>query len=195
MDQPRTARISKYMSLVLRHEPSAADVNLDPEGWVDVEDLLAGAANKGFSFTREELDEVVRSSDKQRFALSNDGRRIRASQGHSVSVDLGLAPETPPPTLFHGTVERFLSSILSAGLEKRGRQYVHLSGDVDTALRVGSRRGQPILLQIAAAEMHSAGHQFFRSANGVWLTEHVPPQYISRGVTRVLAEPRPSDLF
>lgn len=180
VDKKRATRISKFLSLVLRHEPSAAGVTLDREGWVGVEDLLDGAARRGFPFTRVELDEVVQANDKQRFALSPDRQRVRASQGHSVSVDLGLLPEMPPAVLYHGTVERFVSSIMAAGLEKRARQHVHLSADVATASRVGRRRGQPIILKIVAADMHAAGFRFFRSANGVWLTDEVPPQYISR---------------
>lgn len=180
MQQERARRISKYLSLVLRHDPAAAGVTLDEEGWVNVEDLLAGAARHGSSFTRAELEEVVQTSDKQRFALSANGERIRANQGHSISVELGLIAETPPEVLYHGTVERFLSSIMANGLDKRARQHVHLSPDVVTATRVGSRRGKAIILKIAAASMHSDGFSFFCSANGVWLTEEVPPQYISR---------------
>jgi len=180
IEKKRAISVSKYLSLVLRHDPSVAGITLDPEGWVDVDDLLAGAARHGHAFTREELNEVVRTSDKQRFALSLDAQRIRANQGHSVSVDLGLPRETPPEILYHGTVDRFLSSIMANGLEKRARQHVHLSSDVVTATRVGSRRGEAVILKIAAASMHSAGFHFFCSANGVWLTERVPPQYISR---------------
>jgi putative RNA 2'-phosphotransferase len=180
IERQRAIRISKYLSLVLRHDPSAADITLDPEGWVAVDELLAGAARRGFTFTRTELDEVVRTSDKQRFAFSPDTRRIRASQGHSVDVDLGLSPETPPAVLYHGTIEAFMPSIQAAGLEKRARQHVHMSADVATARRVGSRRGQPVILEIAAADMHAAGFHFYRSANGVWLTDEVPPHYISR---------------
>ena len=180
MDKERATRISKYLSLVLRHEPAAASVTLDAEGWVSVEELLTGAARHGFTFTFAELNHVVQTSDKQRFALSPDAQRIRANQGHSVSVELNLTQETPPELLYHGTVERFLSSIMSKGLEKRARQHVHLSPDIITASRVGSRRGKPVILKIAAANMHSAGFSFFRSANDVWLTDHVPPQYISR---------------
>ena len=164
---------------MLRHNPAAAGVTLDAEGWVSVAELLAGAARHGHSFTRAELDEVVQTNEKQRFAFSPDSQRIRANQGHSISVDLGLTPETPPDILYHGTVDRFLSSILSRGLEKGSRHHVHLSPDIDTATRVGSRRGQPVILKIDAASMHSAGFHFFCSANSVWLTEHVPPQYIS----------------
>ena len=179
MNKDRATSISKYLSLVLRHNPAAAGVTLDAEGWVSVAELLAGAARHGHSFTRAELDEVVQTNEKQRFAFSPDSQRIRANQGHSISVDLGLTPETPPDILYHGTVDRFLSSILSRGLEKGSRHHVHLSPDIDTATRVGSRRGQPVILKIDAASMHSAGFHFFCSANSVWLTEHVPPQYIS----------------
>jgi putative RNA 2'-phosphotransferase len=180
MEKERAKRISKFMSLVLRHEPSAADLTLDDQGWVAVDELIAGAARRGVSFTRAELDEVVRTNDKQRFALSPDGRQIRANQGHSVSVELGLTSVTPPSKLYHGTIERFVSAIMTEGLDKRARQHVHLSVDLETATRVGSRRGRPIILEIAAAEMHEAGFCFFCSENGVWLTEKVPPQYISR---------------
>jgi len=180
IEKNRATSISKYLSLVLRHDPAAAGVTLDAEGWVGVDDLLAGAARHGFSFTQAELKEVVQTNEKQRFTLSHDSQRIRASQGHSVSVDLGLTPETPPEILYHGTVDRFLSSIMDQGLDKRSRQYVHLSPDIETATRVGGRRGQPVILKIAAASMHSDGFRFFCSANGVWLTERVPPQYISR---------------
>ena len=182
MIKDRATSISKYLSLVLRHDPSAAGVTLDEEGWVHVEDLLAGAARHGRRFTRVELDQVVQTNDKQRFAFSPDGQRIRANQGHSVSVDLGLTPETPPDVLYHGTVERFVSSIMEKGIEKGARQFVHLSLDVATATRVGSRRGKPVILKIAAASMHADGFRFYCSANGVWLTERVPPLYILRVV-------------
>lgn len=180
MNKERNTRISKYLSLVLRHEPAAAGITLDAEGWVNVDDLISGAARHDFLFTLAELEEVVRTNDKQRFGFSVDGKRIRANQGHSVTVDLGLQPQTPPPVLYHGTVERFVASILASGLEKRARQHVHLSPDIATATRVGSRRGRPVILEIAAANMHSAGFHFFLSANGVWLTDQVPPEYISR---------------
>ena len=182
MNKDRAKSISKYLSLVLRHNPAAAGITLDAEGWVRVDDLLAGAARHDHLFTRTELEEVVQTNEKQRFAFSLDGQRIRANQGHSVSVDLGLTPETPPDVLYHGTVERFVSSIMEKGLDKRSRQHVHLSLDVATATRVGSRRGDPIILRIAAASMHSDGFHFYCSANGVWLTDRVPPQYISRVV-------------
>jgi putative RNA 2'-phosphotransferase len=172
-------RISKFLSLVLRHQPEAAGLTLDAEGWVAVDDLIAACGRHGHVFTRAVLDEVVRTNDKQRFAFSADGRRIRASQGHSVAVNLGLEPLTPPPRLFHGTVARFLDSIRRTGIRRGARQYVHLSVDTATAERVGIRRGEPIVIEIDAAGMHRDGHVFFRSANGVWLTEHVPPSYIA----------------
>jgi putative RNA 2'-phosphotransferase len=179
MQRERAIRISKFLSLVLRHEPSAAGIALDSEGWVGIHDLLAGMARRGLQIDRTELDEVVRTSDKHRFAISSDHLRIRANQGHSVAVNLGLQPIAPPDALYHGTVGRSVSSIMQTGLEKGARQYVHLSEDVQTATRGGARRGRPIILKIAAGEMYAAGFCFLRSENGLWLTEHVPPQYIS----------------
>jgi putative RNA 2'-phosphotransferase len=180
MERSRAVRVSKFLSLVLRHEPAAAGVTLDAEGWVVIADLLAGAAQRGLAVTHDELREVVRTSDKQRFAVSADGLRIRASQGHSVDVDLKLAPTAPPAVLYHGTVERSVPSILSTGLQKRARQHVHLSAEVDTARRVGARRGEAVILKVDAAGMHASGLEFFRSENGVWLTDEVPPRFVSR---------------
>jgi putative RNA 2'-phosphotransferase len=180
-DEPKRAtRVSKYVSLVLRHDPAAGGITLDEEGWTSVAELLAGASARGLDVSPAELREVVRASDKQRFALSPDGLRIRANQGHSVAVDLGLAPQAPPAELFHGTVERFVPSILAEGLRKQARQHVHLSSDVETARRVGTRRGAPVVLRVDAAGMHTEGLVFFRSENGVWLTEAVPPRFIER---------------
>jgi putative RNA 2'-phosphotransferase len=178
-EKRRAVRVSKYLSLILRHKPGAAGVSLDSEGWVAIDDLIAGAARHGIFLSRAELDEVVRKNDKQRFAYSDDGRRIRASQGHSIDVDLGLLPLAPPAVLYHGTVERFLPSIMADGIKKRSRQQVHLSADAATAARVGSRRGRPVILTIAAGAMHSAGFRFYLSDNNVWLTDEVPPQFIS----------------
>jgi putative RNA 2'-phosphotransferase len=178
MDRSRATSISKFLSLVLRHEPSAAGVALDPQGWVGIDELLDGCARKGKTISRDELFEIVAGSDKQRFALSDDRRRIRASQGHSVQVDLGYEPVPPPQVLFHGTVERFLESIREKGLLKGERHDVHLSETIQTATKVGQRRGKPVVLTIRAADMHRDGHQFRRSENGVWLTESVPAKYI-----------------
>ncbi|MEU3507556.1 RNA 2'-phosphotransferase [Streptomyces longwoodensis] len=176
MDDRRTVKVSKYLSKHLRHQPGRIGLVLDEGGWVEIDTLIAAAAAHGFPFTREELDHVVASNDKQRFAV--DGTRIRASQGHSVDVDLGLPPATPPPYLYHGTVARFLEAIRAEGLRPMDRHDVHLSADRETATRVGARRGRPVVLAVDAAAMHRDGHVFLVSANGVWLTRAVPPEYL-----------------
>ena len=173
------ATISKFMSLVLRHQPQTIALTLDAAGWADIDDLLARAATAGRPVTRDQLNDVVATSDKRRFALSDDGLRIRANQGHTVDVDLGLAPLQPPATLFHGTASRFLESILATGLERRSRHHVHLTDDPATGEAVGRRYGKPVILRIAAGAMAARGHVFFRSANGVWLVEAVPAQSIT----------------
>jgi putative RNA 2'-phosphotransferase len=166
-------RRSKRLSYVLRHAPGSVGLTLDAAGWADVDDLLTA-----LGWTRPELDEVVARNDKRRFALDGTGTRIRASQGHSVAVDLGYAPETPPDVLFHGTVERFLPAILEQGLRPGNRHAVHLSPDVETARRVGGRRGRPVVLRVDAAAMARDGAVFTRSANGVWLVDAVPPRHL-----------------
>ncbi len=173
-----STRISKFLSLVLRHEPHRFGITLDGAGWTDVGSLLEACAAHGVVITRDQLAHVVASSDKQRFALSADGAKIRANQGHSVEVELGLAPAVPPALLYHGTVDRFVASIRTQGLVKGSRHHVHLSADVETAQKVGSRRGKPVILTVRARELADAGHVFYRSANGVWLVDHVPPQYL-----------------
>ncbi len=170
--------ISKFLSLVLRHKPEEIGITLDPDGWTDVGELLEAMRRHGRGISRETLDEVVATNDKKRFALSPDGLRIRASQGHSVEVDLGLQPVEPPEVLYHGTVERFLASIRGQGLLKGNRQHVHLSADRATAEKVGLRRGKPVVLVVESGRMHQAGREFFLSANGVWLTDSVPPEYL-----------------
>jgi putative RNA 2'-phosphotransferase len=175
--------ISKRLSYVLRHSPGSVRLTLDPGGWVAVDDLLAALAAHGRPVTRAELDTVVACNDKRRFAVEPgpDGRdRIRASQGHSVAVDLGLAPADPPPALYHGTSASVLGQIRAEGLRKGRRHHVHLSTDTVTARRVGARRpGEVVILEVDAAAMAADGHLFYRSANGVWLTDHVPPRYLS----------------
>lgn len=178
MDDKRRARISKFMSLVLRHQPETANLTLEPGGWVLIDDLLVGAAIAGIRFTREELEEVVELCDKQRFGIDPTDTKIRANQGHSTEVDLQLESAEPPAELFHGTPERNLTAVLHDGLRKMARHHVHLSAEVQTATKVGARRGKPVILVIDAAKMRADGHVFFRSANGVWLVEHVPPQYL-----------------
>lgn len=175
---PKLVRLSKFLSLVLRHEPEKIGIVLDANGWVAVDDLLAAAARAGTSISREQLDQVVVTNDKKRFAFSSDGSRIRASQGHSVEVDLGLAPVVPPERLYHGTATRFVESIRAEGLRAQSRQHVHLSPDEETAIKVGQRHGKPVVLVVRAGAMHQAGHVFYRSENGVWLTEAVPPGYL-----------------
>lgn len=177
----QNVRESKFLSLVLRHEPARAGIVLDAAGWVEVDALLRGCAAAGVRISRDELERLVAESDKQRFAFSEDRLRIRANQGHSVEVELQLAPQVPPAVLYHGTADRFLEAIRATGLEKRARHHVHLSAERATAIGVGGRHGRPVVLVIAAVEMHSAGHEFFRSANGVWLTEHVPAKYLREG--------------
>ncbi|MER6535575.1 RNA 2'-phosphotransferase [Streptomyces sp. 900105755] len=175
-DERRTVKVSKYLSKHLRHQPERLGLSLDEAGWVEIDTLLAAAAAHGFPVSREELDHVVAANDKQRFAV--EGTRIRASQGHSVDVDLGLPPATPPPYLYHGTVARNLDAIRSEGLRPMNRHDVHLSADRETATRVGARRGRPVVLSVDAAAMHRDGHVFQISANGVWLTRAVPPRYL-----------------
>ncbi|GAB7032196.1 RNA 2'-phosphotransferase [Streptomyces sp. NPDC021749] len=176
MNTQRSVRLSKYLSKHLRHEPQRIGLALDAQGWVPVDDLLAAAAAHGFPFSQAELTAVVARNDKQRFTIE-DGR-IRANQGHSVRVDLGLPPAEPPAYLFHGTVARNVAAIREKGLLPMKRHAVHLSPDRDTATRVGARRGKPVVLAVDAAAMHRAGHVFRVSANGVWLTDRVPARFL-----------------
>jgi putative RNA 2'-phosphotransferase len=175
-DERRTVKVSKYLSKHLRHQPERIGLTLDEGGWVEIDTLLAATSAHGFRITRDELEHVVADNDKKRFAV--EGTRIRASQGHSVEVDLGLPPATPPPFLYHGTVARCLDAIRAEGLRPMNRHDVHLSPDRETATRVGARRGRPVVLTVDAGAMHRDGHVFHVSANGVWLTKAVPPQYL-----------------
>lgn len=176
MDDRRTVKVSKYLSKHLRHQPEHIGLTLDPAGWVEIDTLLAAAAAHGFPVTSAELDHVVAVNDKRRFDV--EGSRIRASQGHSVEVALGLPPATPPPYLYHGTVARSLDAIRAEGLRPMNRHDVHLSADRETATRVGARRGRPVVLAVDAGAMHRDGCVFHVSANGVWLTDAVPPRYL-----------------
>ncbi|PZF95841.1 RNA--NAD 2'-phosphotransferase [Micromonospora endophytica] len=168
--------MSKLLAYVLRHRPEAVGIALDEGGWVEVEVLLAALARHDRPVTPELLDRLVGGTDRRRFEL-RDGR-IRAAQGHSVAVDLQLAPVPPPSVLYHGTVARFLPGIRAEGLAPRGRTHVHLSADRQTAVTVGARRGDPVVLRVDAAGMHAGGAVFYRAANGVWLIDRVPPRWI-----------------
>lgn len=170
-------QLSKFLSYVLRHNPDSIGLTLDAQGWASVDDLMARAENEGKRFSIEQLREVVETNNKQRFRFSADQQRIRANQGHSIQIDLGLEPIQPPEVLYHGTATRFLDSIQKDGLQARNRHHVHLSKDLETATQVGKRHGKVVILQVAAGEMHADGHQFFCSENGVWLTAQVHPDY------------------
>lgn len=178
MNSNETTRASKFLSLVLRHQPQSAGITLDSAGWTDVTELLAGCAAAGRRLSREDLEHIVATNDKKRFEFSPDGSRIRASQGHSVEVDLAYAAETPPEILYHGTATRFLDGILRDGLSRMKRHQVHLSAETCVTLQVGARHGKPVLLTIRSGDMHRAGWKFCRSTNGVWLVDAVPPEFI-----------------
>ena len=178
MNDKEIKKISKRMSLALRHKPDALDLQLDEQGWTTVDALIKGFHNKGIELSLERLQQVVSENNKKRFTFNEDGTMIRANQGHSINIDLGFAPTTPPPTLFHGTATRFLNSIKAAGLEKRSRQHVHLSADKDTASQVGKRHGKLVILIVRSAEMQERGFEFYLSKNGVWLTDHIPAEFI-----------------
>jgi putative RNA 2'-phosphotransferase len=180
MDTQRQVKISKYLSKHLRHQPERLGLVLQPGGWVNVDELLAACAAHRFPVTRQELLEVVASSDKQRFALDETQTRIRANQGHTTEVDLQLEPVPPPAVLYHGTGAGSVAAILSTGLSRMARHHVHLSPTVETAHKVGSRHGRPVVLVVDAAAMAAAGFVFYCSANGVWLSDEVPPQYLRR---------------
>jgi putative RNA 2'-phosphotransferase len=178
--QDRLVRLSKYLAKHLRHAPHELGLTLQPGGWVPVDDLLSAARRHGFPISYDDLVECVETNDKQRYAFDVSGELIRANQGHSVEVDLQLEEWEPLETLFHGTVERFLPLILKDGLVRGSRHHVHLSRDVETATKVGARRGKPVVLKVDAGRMHRDGCKFLLSANGVWLTDSVPPNYLSR---------------
>lgn len=170
-------QISKFLSYVLRHEPEAIGLSLDVNGWANIDELIAKSTAKGTVFTREELDSVVAHNDKKRFVINSDGTKIRASQGHSITVELNLQQVVPPEILYHGTAERFRPAIYQEGLRKMERQHVHLSKERETAYQVGIRYGKPVILEIEAGRMHRDGFTFFLSENGVYLTDHVPVKY------------------
>jgi putative RNA 2'-phosphotransferase len=178
--EPNFKRASKFLSLVLRHNPGKIGIELDGAGWVGVDDLLEAVRTRGRGVTlgRDKLQEVVDTNDKRRFEFSDDGQRIRARQGHSVDVDLGDEQREPPARLYHGTPEKFVEAIRRDGLLKMSRHAVHLSPDHQTATKVGSRRGRPVIVKVRALDMHADGHEFFLTGNDVWYTEHAPAEYL-----------------
>lgn len=180
MNEIEKKRISKFLSLILRHQPEIIGLKLDDNGWAEVEELRMKSAKRSVYFTLDELDEVVETNNKKRFAFNEDKTRIRASQGHSIDIDLALETRQPPEFLYHGTAEANISSIMEKGIEKRTRQHVHLSADKETATKVGMRHGKPIILTIRTGKMHEDGIDFYFSANEVWLTDFVDAQYISK---------------
>lgn len=175
-----TRAISKALSYWLRHAPEAGGLTLDSEGWASVGAVMTALARQGLTRDLADLHRTVAESDKNRFELSVDGARIRARQGHSVDVDLDWPVAAPPEHLYHGTVERLLDAIMADGLKPMARHHVHLSPDVETATRVGTRRGEANILRIAAGVMAREGAMFRLSSNGVWLVDAVPPGFIER---------------
>lgn len=171
--------LSRFISLVLRHKPEAIGITLDEHGWADVNELIAGV-NRTQPLDMETLEEIVRTDEKQRYSFSGDKTLIRANQGHSIPVDVELPQSEPPELLYHGTAERFTAAIEAEGLRPMSRLYVHLSKDAETARKVGSRHGKPVIYQVLAGEMSRCGFEFWLSVNGVWLTRAVPPEFLRR---------------
>lgn len=178
MNEQHKKSISKFLSLILRHSPQTVQIQLDENGWANVDELITKCAKQKHIFTFKELEEVVATNDKKRFIFNEDKTKIRANQGHSIAIDLALQPQTPPDYLYHGTVSKFLNDIKKDGLLKMSRQHVHLSAEKETAIKVGSRRGLPVILIVQSSKMHQDGYSFYLSENGVWLTDHIPSNYI-----------------
>ena len=178
MKDKEQTKISKYIALLLRHHPEEADLFMDEHGWVDTQALIAGIQKTYPDFDMDYLEKIVREDEKQRYAFNEDRTKIRASQGHSVQVDVELKETEPPQYLFHGTGEKYVNSILEKGLIPGSRLYVHLSKDPDTAYKVGQRHGRPVIFTVRAGDMYKNGYRFYLSANGVWLTDTVPVEYL-----------------
>lgn len=178
MNEKITKDISKFLSLVLRHAPEKIALTLDENGWANVDELITQCNKFHKKLDSTLLDYVVENNDKKRFAFNEDKTKIRASQGHSISVELELKEVEPIHFLYHGTVDKFIQAIRKEGLQKMSRQHVHLSQDRETAIKVGSRRGKPVILSINAPKMYQDGFKFYISENGVWLTNEVPVAYI-----------------
>ncbi len=180
INDKQITHISKFLSLVLRHQPETIGIHLDQSGWTDIDELIEKANNYGIKLDRDILNHIVATNSKKRFAFNDTSEKIRASQGHSIEIELGYINQKPPEILFHGTGEKSAQSILDTGLEKRNRQHVHLSSDFDTAVKVGQRHGKPFVFKVFAELMYNDNFQFFISDNGVWLTNHVPIKYLEQ---------------
>lgn len=176
--EDRLVRIGKFISLILRHKPEIIKIKLDKNGWANVEELIKGIAKTERDFNINLLKEIVETNNKKRYEFNEDFTKIRACQGHSVNVDVELLPAEPPKILYHGTADRFLASIRAKGLKKMNRQYVHLSKDYETAVNVGARHGQVVVIKVLAEKMHKDGKKFFISKNGVWLTGDIDVKYL-----------------
>lgn len=172
-------KLSRYMSLILRHKPDVIGITLDKHGWADVNELIAGISKKN-TFNMEILEEIVRTDSKQRYSFNGDKTKIRANQGHSISVNVELEKKEPPKFLYHGTGEKYVESIDKTGLVPKSRLYVHLSRDIDTAQNVGKRHGNPVIYKVHSKKMYDNGYDFFLSVNGVWLTKRVPVEYLEK---------------
>ena len=170
---------SKYISLILRHKPEAIGITLDEHGWANVDELIIGI-NRTHPLTMELLEEIVLTDEKHRYSFNDDKTLIRANQGHSISVDVELEEALPPKHLYHGTGAKYVTSIGEQGLISKSRLYVHLSRDIETAIKVGSRHGTPVVYRVLAERMVEAGMVFYKSVNGVWLTKRVPPEYLQK---------------
>lgn len=180
ISEEENTRISKLLSLVLRHKPEAIGITLDENGWTNVDVLLNKINDSGIFINADILSHVVETNAKKRFAFNNTLDKIRANQGHSIEVELGYTAKQPPTILYHGTADRFVPQIQQTGLLKMNRQHVHLSADIETAQRVGQRHGKPMVLEILAEQMFSDKFEFYMSDNGVWLTDHVPVKFLRK---------------
>lgn len=179
MDIETLKNKSRFLSLILRHKPETINLQLDNEGWLNVNELIEKSNKHGESLDFDMLEYIVNNSDKQRFTFNNDKSKIRANQGHSIEVELDLQEKIPPTILYHGTVDKFVDSIRNSGIEKRSRNHVHLSAETETAIKVGSRKGTPVILTVNSGQMYKDGYKFYQSKNDVWLIEFVPKEYIN----------------
>lgn len=180
ISEKQITHISKFLSLVLRHKPETISIVLDQNGWTDVDTLLKNSNSYGIKLDKEILKHIVQTNSKKRFAFNETFDRIRASQGHSIEIELGYTSKKPPEILYHGTSEKSVQSILDTGLEKQSRQQVHLSTDIETAIKVGQRHGKPFVFKVLAEQMYKDKFEFFISDNGVWLTDTVPTKYLEQ---------------